>query len=648
MSDPWAPPTELDIRALEARALEARRQVVHGGRPGQGRPPGRPAVGHRPAGRPVLAASCGSGPRSPAGTDRDRFVLSKGHCLDRAVQRAGPVAATSRSRSWPRSTPSARRLQGHPGHDPPARPRHVHGLARAWASRPAVGMAIGARRRALDCRVVRHARRRRVPGGPGLGGGHRRPPAIGSIAWSPSSTVNGLQQFGWTEPGDGVAARRPVVDRAAGRHLGRLRLADDDPRRARHAGDRRRPALRPRRRPATGARRSSWPTRSRAAACRSWRAASSGTPGCPPTTRPPRPWPSCRAASMSAAGGDPAAVAVTAPADEPPLRSQRVVFGETLARHGPRHDPRSSSWTATWPTPPGPTSWPSAPPTSSSRWASPSRTSSAWPPGWPRMGCIPYISTFACFAVARALDQLRVTVAQPHLAVKIARRLQRHPDRLHRQDPPDGRRPGDHAGDAGHDRAGARPTTSRPRRCCARPPTCPARSTCGSPATRSGACSPPARRHRSGRSPSSVAGGDVVLVSTGTQTRPDPDRRRAARRGRASRSGVVHVACLKPLDGAGLLAAIGAARLVVSVEEHTVIGGLGGAVAELLAEPAARPRFGASACPMSTASPAPTTPCSSATACPRSASPSRSAPPSTPPPIATSPTHLVIHHPGQP
>ena len=42
----------------------------------------------------------------------------------------------------------------------------------------------------------------------------------------------------------------------------------------------------------------------------------------------------------------------------------------------------------------------------------------------------------------------------------------------------------------------------------------------------------------------------------------------------------VHVPVLKPLDGAALLAALAGASLVVTVEEHTVIGGLGGAVAE--------------------------------------------------------------------
>ncbi len=46
---------------------------------------------------------------------------------------------------------------------------------------------------------------------------------------------------------------------------------------------------------------------------------------------------------------------------------------------------------------------------------------------------------------------------------------------------------------------------------------------------------------------------------------------------------MIHAPCLKPFDGAGLVTAVGAAPLVVTVEEHTVAGGLGGLVAETLA-----------------------------------------------------------------
>jgi transketolase len=47
---------------------------------------------------------------------------------------------------------------------------------------------------------------------------------------------------------------------------------------------------------------------------------------------------------------------------------------------------------------------------------------------------------------------------------------------------------------------------------------------------------------------------------------------------------VLNVHTLKPLDTATLLASAGATGLVVTVEEHWRAGGLGGAVAEALAE----------------------------------------------------------------
>lgn len=49
-------------------------------------------------------------------------------------------------------------------------------------------------------------------------------------------------------------------------------------------------------------------------------------------------------------------------------------------------------------------------------------------------------------------------------------------------------------------------------------------------------------------------------------------------------AGVIHFATLKPLDRAAVLAAAATAELVVTVEEHTSMGGLGSAVAEVMAE----------------------------------------------------------------
>jgi transketolase len=49
---------------------------------------------------------------------------------------------------------------------------------------------------------------------------------------------------------------------------------------------------------------------------------------------------------------------------------------------------------------------------------------------------------------------------------------------------------------------------------------------------------------------------------------------------------VVHVPTLKPLDEEAVLAAAAKTGLVVTAEEHTIIGGLGSAVAEVLSEKA--------------------------------------------------------------
>jgi transketolase len=77
------------------------------------------------------------------------------------------------------------------------------------------------------------------------------------------------------------------------------------------------------------------------------------------------------------------------------------------------------------------------------------------------------------------------------------------------------------------------------------------------------------------------SGADVALVSTGPQT-----GRVLAAADILAAGGtdvtVVHVPCLKPLDEAALLSALDGQRLVVTVEEHSIYGGLGGLIAEVL------------------------------------------------------------------
>jgi transketolase len=78
-------------------------------------------------------------------------------------------------------------------------------------------------------------------------------------------------------------------------------------------------------------------------------------------------------------------------------------------------------------------------------------------------------------------------------------------------------------------------------------------------------------------------GRDVTLISTGSQTPRVVD---AAELLAASGidAHVVHVATLKPLDVDGVVAAAERTGRVITVEEHSVLGGLGGAVAEALSQ----------------------------------------------------------------
>jgi transketolase len=76
-------------------------------------------------------------------------------------------------------------------------------------------------------------------------------------------------------------------------------------------------------------------------------------------------------------------------------------------------------------------------------------------------------------------------------------------------------------------------------------------------------------------------GSDVLLISTGPQSARCLE---AAVRLEADgiSAGVLHVPSIKPVDAAAIADAVGRVRLAFSVEEHTVIGGLGGLVAEIL------------------------------------------------------------------
>jgi transketolase len=78
-------------------------------------------------------------------------------------------------------------------------------------------------------------------------------------------------------------------------------------------------------------------------------------------------------------------------------------------------------------------------------------------------------------------------------------------------------------------------------------------------------------------------GGDVTLISTGTQTPRVVDAADLLA-ARGIQTHILHAPTLKPLDTAAIVAAADRTGIVVTVEEGTVIGGLGGAVTETLSE----------------------------------------------------------------
>ncbi len=95
--------------------------------------------------------------------------------------------------------------------------------------------------------------------------------------------------------------------------------------------------------------------------------------------------------------------------------------------------------------------------------------------------------------------------------------------------------------------------------------------------------SPPDYRFRLGKSVVLEPGTDVTILATGgTVFNSLEAARRLAAEG--VRAEVINAACIKPLDEDLILRSAGKTGHVVTVEDHSLAGGLGGAVAELLAE----------------------------------------------------------------
>lgn len=198
-------------------------------------------------------------------------------------------------------------------------------------------------------------------------------------------------------------------------------------------------------------------------------------------------------------------------------------------------------------------------------------------------GVIPFVSTFAMFAAGRAFEQVRNSIAYPHLNVKIC---------------------ATHAGiTVGEDGA-----THQCNEDIALMRTIPGMTVVNpSDAVEADATIAAALDHdgpmyiRFGRAPVPTIndgadysfklgegrilaeGDDVTLVATGYMVHLALEARETlAAEGISAR--VVNIHTIKPLDTALILASAERTGALVTAEEHSVIGGLGSAVAECLAE----------------------------------------------------------------
>jgi transketolase len=202
--------------------------------------------------------------------------------------------------------------------------------------------------------------------------------------------------------------------------------------------------------------------------------------------------------------------------------------------------------------------------------------------GLATMGLIPFVSTFVSFAVVRPLDQIRVLIAQTGLNVKIT--------------------PG-YAGlftgqtgmshiivdDMSIMRAMPGMITISPA------DDVEARAVLRWAAAYEGPCYVRLVRDATqrlfgddyrfelGKAVTVRDGRDVTLISTGSQTPRVVDAADLLAADGID-AHVVHVPTIKPLDVAAIVAAAERTGRVITVEEHSVLGGLGGAVAEALSE----------------------------------------------------------------
>lgn len=207
--------------------------------------------------------------------------------------------------------------------------------------------------------------------------------------------------------------------------------------------------------------------------------------------------------------------------------------------------------------------------------------------GLAHMGFVPFVSGFACFVTDRATDQVRIEIAQPNLPVVITGAysglLVGKLGKTHQA-----------IQDAGIFRAMPNMTVIVPGDGVEVRKALFAAAEYGKPIYL-----------RLTRDPTPVVfsedydfkigkavvvreGTDVTVITTGTMLYRALEAAEELQKEGIS-AHILHVPTLKPLDEEAIMAAAQKTGRVVTAEEHTIIGGLGGAVAETLGEHAPTP-----------------------------------------------------------
>lgn len=202
--------------------------------------------------------------------------------------------------------------------------------------------------------------------------------------------------------------------------------------------------------------------------------------------------------------------------------------------------------------------------------------------GMAAVGYTPFVSAFAVFLAKRALDQIRVSVAYPRLNVKLNGAYAGLPT---------GRGGATHSAieDMAIMRAMPNMTVLVPGDPVETADAVRlALETTGPVYLRTVRCSVPVifpEDHKMilGKGLELHSGEDIALISTGMMT---PKTLAAAEilEGKGIKARVIHLGTIKPLDREIIIRAAKDCGHIITIENHSIYGGLGGAVAEVLSE----------------------------------------------------------------